>query len=124
MKMYTYSYWPMLLISFITLLYSCVTNYPNDMIPPPWTPENVEGADAENQFQPSDDVEVPVYFSEADVPVIDGEFDEWLGLDGPLTRLPVFGGSHVPEDAEAFFVLRTDGASLYVYSRVSDDVAS
>ncbi|MDF1569173.1 MAG: sugar-binding protein [Spirochaetaceae bacterium] len=76
-----------------------------------------------SMLRPAEDAVVPVFFSTADRPEFDGDFSEWAGLDGPLTRLAVYGGSHVPEDAEAFFVLRTDGVNLFVYCRVTDDIA-
>lgn len=106
----------------ILSLSSCVINYPKNIMDPPWIPAEPVMSESEVANLPDQDTIVPVYFSEEDVPVIDGDFSEWQGLDGPLTRLAVFGGSHVPEDAEAFFVLRTDGVNLFVYARVTDDL--
>ena len=67
-------------------------------------------------------IPVPIYFDGTDKPAIDGKFDEWRGLDGPVTRIAVYGGSHDPEDGEVFFALRTDGTNLYVYARATDDM--
>ncbi len=101
----------------------CVTDYPMNVMDPPWVPEPPpEGID-ENIVLPDQNTIAPLFFSEDDIPVMDGDFGEWQGLDGPLTRRAVFGGSHIPSDAEAFFVLRTDGNNLFIYSRVSDDLA-
>ncbi len=110
------------LITLMIILPGCVTNYPKHVMEPPWIPAESTGSDDGTGGKPDPNTKVPVYFSETDIPVIDGTFTEWNGLDGPLTRLAVYGGSHVPEDAEAFFVLRTDGINLFLYSRVSDDL--
>ena len=107
---------------FILLTIACVTNYPKETMDPPWIPELTASSEESESVRPAADAEVPVYFSGSDLPVIDGNFDEWGGLDGALTRLAVYGGRHIPEDAEAFFVLRTDGINLYIYSRVTDDI--
>ena len=110
------------LAAFLTVLSGCVTSYPKHVMDPPWIPAESAAEDGGVGMRPDPDTQVPVYFSKTDVPVIDGTFDEWSGLDGPLTRLVVYGGGHVPEDAEAFFVVRTDGINLFIYSRVSDDL--
>ena len=51
---------------------------------------------------------------------IDGEFDEWEGLDKMVTENSLYG-DHEPEDAEGSFVLATDGETLFVYAEVQDD---
>jgi len=61
------------------------------------------------------------YFSTDDVPVIDGKFDEWKGLDGVHTRQQVYGGAFNPENADGLFVARTDGANLYIYADITDN---
>ncbi|OQX29637.1 MAG: hypothetical protein B0D92_02645 [Spirochaeta sp. LUC14_002_19_P3] len=109
-------------IATFTALAGCVTNYPKAVMEPPWVPAEPAGGEGEAEGRPDPDTQVPVYFSSSDLPLIDGNFSEWGGLDGPLTRLAVYGGRHVPEDAEAFFVLRTDGVNLYIYCRASDDI--
>ncbi len=55
-------------------------------------------------------------------PVIDGVFDEWLGLSGSTTDKAVYGGVHKKEDAEGFFILRADSRYLYIYADVHDDL--
>jgi hypothetical protein len=111
-----------LLLSVIILQFTaCTSLYPYRRMDPPWVP--APSASANTDFPiPDENSIVPVYFSETDLPSIDGDFSEWLGLDGPVTHLAVYGGSHDPEDAEAFFVLRTDGKHLFIYARVSDDM--
>jgi hypothetical protein len=108
-------------IGIIFLFTGCVSNYPKVVMDPPWVPET-EVSGGEEIVQPDLNIPVPVYFNAEDRPVIDGTFDEWQGLDGPVTRMAVLGGSHNPEDGEAFFVLRTDGINLFVYARATDDV--
>jgi hypothetical protein len=109
----------------IMLPSACVTNYPFDVMDPPWIPEDGDNSSAveiDESLLPDERDEFPVFFSSDDRPRIDGDFSEWQGLDGALTRRPVYGGNHDPSDAEGFFVLRTDGVRLYIYARVSDDV--
>lgn len=52
---------------------------------------------------------------------IDGEFDEWDGLDVSVTNIAVYGGTHDPKDAEGSFILATDGENLFIYADVRDD---
>ena len=106
----------------VLLTMACVTNYPKVTMDPPWIPEATASSEEGESIRPAADAKVPIFFSQEDVPAIDGDFDEWAGLDGPITRLAVYGGGHDPADAEAFFVLRTDGVNLYIYSRTTDDV--
>ncbi|MCG8451726.1 MAG: CBM9 family sugar-binding protein [Spirochaetales bacterium] len=89
---------------------------------PPWIPEESSLPDDFELFKPDESTIIPVYSSQENIPIIDGNFSEWLGLDGALTRLAVYGGNHQPDDAEGFFVLRTDGTNLFVYIRVTDDL--
>lgn len=63
------------------------------------------------------------YYSEDKVPVIDGNFSEWSGLEGVHTRQQVYGGRFNPKNADGFFVARTDGKNLYVYADVTDNDA-
>lgn len=63
------------------------------------------------------------YYSAEDVPVIDGKFAEWQGLEGVHTRQQVYGGHFNPGNADGFFVTRTDGDNLYVYANVTDNDA-
>ena len=63
------------------------------------------------------------YYSTDDVPVIDGKFAEWQGLEGVHTRQQVYGGHFNPGNADGFFVTRTDGDNLYVYANVTDNDA-
>ena len=105
----------------LLVLTACVSDFPRHVMDPPWVPEAGDVSD-EGLSWPDQNTIVPVFFDAEDIPVIDGNFDEWQGLDGPSTRVPVFGGNHVKEDAEAFFVLRTDGSNLFIYSRVTDDM--
>ena len=60
-----------------------------------------------------------VYFSEKGA-VIDGDFSEYRDLAGTVTAVEV-KGEHNPKDAEGFFVLLTDGTTLYMYADVTDD---
>lgn len=105
------------------LLWGCVTNYPKEIMDPPWQPEADAAGTSDAGNRPDENALAPVFYSETDKPAIDGGFTEWTGLEGISTQLVVYGGSHVPEDAEAFFALRTDGVNLYIYCRVTDDVA-
>lgn len=107
----------------LALLNGCVTNYPKEVMEAPWVPQNQDSAAGESYDRPDENTQVPVFFSDTDRPVIDGDFSEWAGLDGPLTRIAVYGGQHIPEDAEAFFVNRTDGVNYYAYIRITDDLA-
>ena len=52
---------------------------------------------------------------------IDGEFNEWDGLEGAATQNSLYG-DHDAEDGEAVMTLATDGSNLYVYANVQDDV--
>lgn len=63
------------------------------------------------------------YYSEDSVPVIDGKFTEWKGLEGVHSRQQVYGGRFNPANADGFFVVRTDGHNLYVYAEVTDNDA-
>ncbi|MCR5217357.1 sugar-binding protein [Treponema sp.] len=63
------------------------------------------------------------YYSEELVPVIDGNFSEWKGLEGVHSRQQVYGGRFNPDNADGFFVARTDGSNLYIYADVTDNDA-
>jgi hypothetical protein len=54
-------------------------------------------------------------------PVIDGQFEEWQGLEGSSPQTSVYGPELDPADASARFVLWTDNKKLYVFAEVSDD---
>ncbi len=97
---------------------SCLTVNAKKIIEAPYVPEAVEGVQ---------NVEVEkiatAYFSEDDVPVIDGNFAEWSGLEGVHTRQQIYGGMFNPKNADGFFTLRTDGENLYLYADITDDDA-
>ncbi|WP_187759865.1 sugar-binding protein [Thiospirochaeta perfilievii] len=90
-------------------------------VPSPWN-ESMAEASA-NRIKPPVGEVTPVYWVD-EIPVIDGIFGEWEGFDGPTTRVVVLGSSHDPKDGEARFVLKTDGSTLFIYSRVTDDIVN
>ncbi len=105
------------LLSCALLFAGCVLTTEKSSIEPPWNP------DAQREvveFEPPVDEVVPVYWVETP-PAIDADFSEWENLDGPVTRIVVFGAFHDPKDAEARFVLKADAEHLYIYARVTDD---
>ena len=51
---------------------------------------------------------------------IDGEFEEWDGLDTMVTKNSLYS-DHEPQDAEGAFILATDGEILFIYVDVQDD---
>lgn len=105
----------LLSLSFVFCFTSCLTVNAKKIVPPPYVPEETEGVDVEvEKF-------FPIYFSETDVPVIDGEFDDWEGLEGIHVRTMVYGGTFKPDNADGHFVYRTDGANLYLFADVTDD---
>lgn len=105
----------------LILLGSCLTITEKRIIEAPWTPEAADAAAL--KIKPPVDEIVPVHWT-GEKPLIDGKFGEWKGLEGPVTRIVVFGSYHDPADAEASFVLMTDGTTLYIYARVTDDVVN
>lgn len=52
---------------------------------------------------------------------IDGEFEEWDGLERMVTETAVYGGEHKPRDAEGSFTLATDGETLFIFGDIRDD---
>lgn len=101
---------------------SCVTSYPRNVMEPPWIPEESDVSTASDYPLPDQGTLFPIHYSETELPRIDGDFEEWNGLEGITTYLAVYGGHHVPEDAEGFFIMRTDGVNLYVYCDIMDDL--
>lgn len=108
----------------LVLLASCVTNYPKNVMEPPWVPEEDEASSGIEYDLPDQNTLFSIHYSETNKPQIDGDFEDWANVEGIKTQLAVYGGRHVPEDAEAFFALRTDGVNLYIYCDVLDDRAN
>lgn len=108
-------------VAALLLLSSCLTTTEKRIMAPPWTPTVAD--EAALKIKPPIDEIVPVYWDESEQ-IIDGKFEEWENLTGPVTRVVVFGSYHDPEDAEAGFVLKTDGKTLYIYSNITDDVVN
>ncbi|MBQ6782036.1 MAG: hypothetical protein IJP62_12550 [Treponema sp.] len=105
-------------ISFLLALTSCLTVNAKKPIDPPYTPpktENVATGEKESLSK--------VYFSTSNFVRIDGVFDEWKNLEGVHTHEQVYGGLFNPNNADGFFVARTDGENLYIYANVTDDDA-
>lgn len=98
------------------LFTSCLTIKQKQIVDPPYVPPKVEGADAGETEKLA-----KIYFSKDNVPVIDGVFDEWKGLEGVHSRKMVYGGLFNPVNTDGFFVVRTDGVNLYLYADVTDD---
>lgn len=97
-------------------LSSCLTVNAKKIVEPPYVPE-VSKVTAEAI---KEDMSY-FYYSENDVPEIDGSFDEWSGLKGVHTNQMVYGGSFDPENADGYFIVRTDGENLYLYADITDD---
>lgn len=98
-------------------LSSCLTINEKKIVEAPYKPDAnqvEEVVDIENSFL--------VYFSD-EKPVIDGEFDEWEGLEGIHVRRMVYGGYFNSENTDGEFIMRTDGDTLYVYADITDDDA-
>ena len=99
------------------ILTSCLTVNAKKIMDPPYTPPVVESSydagEAEKAFN--------VYYSTSEIPVIDGQFDEWKGLVGVHTRRMVYGGLFNPENTAGVFILRTDGENLYLFAKITDD---
>ena len=94
---------------------SCLTINEKKIVPAPYIPEETDAVDVEvEKF-------FPIYYSKDDVPEIDGEFDEWNGLEGIHVRTMVYGGTFKPENADGHFVYRTDGTNLYLFADITDD---
>jgi hypothetical protein len=55
-----------------------------------------------------------------DPPVIDGDFSDWVGLQGSTTNVIVFAGQRKPDEGIGFFILRSDNKDLYIYADVHD----
>ncbi len=95
---------------------SCLTINAKKIVEAPYVPPKVEGADVGEVEKLS-----MVYYSTSSRPEIDGKFDEWKNLEGVHTRQQVYGGMFDPNNADGFFVSRTDGTKLYVYAKITDD---
>lgn len=94
---------------------SCLTINEKKIIPAPYIPEKTEAVDVEvEKF-------FPIYFSKESLPVIDGKFDDWEGLEGVHVRTMVYGGTFNPESADGHFVYRTDGDTLYLFADITDE---
>jgi len=98
---------------------SCLTINQKKIVEAPYVPES-SGESVNFEIEKS----TIVFFSKTDVPQVDGNFDEWKNLDGVHARQMVYGGAFDKNDAEGFFVLRTDGEKLFLYARVSDEDAN
>jgi len=70
-----------------------------------------------------DNQKAVLYVGEA-APVIDGQADDWAGLQGTSPRVWTFGGAKAPADPAGFFVLRSDGKNLYILADITDSVAN
>ncbi|WP_304226239.1 sugar-binding protein [Gracilinema caldarium] len=104
----------------VLLLGSCLTITEKQIIPPPWRPAPVEGADGISGKPPVGQI-APVYYSANEIPQIDGNFSEWEGLGGVYTRVMVYGGLVNPKNTDGHFVVRTDGKNLYLFADITDD---
>ena len=100
------------------LLPSCLTVNAKKTVAAPYIPPKVEGVAAGEKESLS-----KVYFSTSNFVRVDGNFDEWAGLEGVHTHEQVYGGLFDPKNADGFFVARTDGENLYIYADVTDDDA-
>lgn len=98
-------------------LFSCLTANAKKIIEPPYRPPVVENAYDAGEVEKL----AYVYYSDTDIPAIDGNFTEWRGLPGVHTRQMVYGGLFNPENTDGLFVLRTDGKKLYLYADILDD---
>lgn len=107
------------LTMFDSFMGSCFTMTEKEPIPSPWTPDMVDKAAA--KIKPPVDEIVPFYLVDKG-PEIDGDFMEWQGLVGAVTKIVVLGSVHDPMDVEASFFLKTDGENLFVYVSVIDDI--
>ncbi|MCQ2591202.1 MAG: hypothetical protein MJ188_00330 [Treponema sp.] len=112
MKKFYLLFWSALVCLSFT---ACLTINEKQIVPPPYVPEETESVDIEVEKS------FPIYFSKDDKPVIDGEFDDWDGLEGIHVRTMVYGGTFKPENADGHFVYRTDGSYLYVFADITDD---
>lgn len=98
------------------LLSSCLTVNAKKIVEPPYVPEETEaGAPAVKEDMSY------FYYSEEDIPEIDGNFAEWEGLEGVHANQMVYGGSFNPSNADGYFIVRTDGENLYVFADITDD---
>jgi hypothetical protein len=108
------------LFSVVVLLTSCLTTTEKKIMDPPWKPSAESMAGAASNKPPVGQI-APVYFSKASTPVIDGNFDDWDGLTGINTRVMVYGGLFDAANTDGQFVVRTDGANLYLYANITDN---
>ncbi len=110
-----------LILGMLLVSASCLSTTAKRIIPSPWTPELSDAAG--QKIDPPVNEVVPVHWF-SDAPSIDGDFSEWEGLSGAVTRIVVFGVYHDPQDAEGSFVLATDGDTLFIYAEVTDDLVN
>jgi len=107
----------LLVVCSIFLLASCLTVNAKKIIEPPYRPPVVENAFDTGAIEST----FRIYYSKTDVPAIDGDFSEWLGLSGVHVRRMVYGGLFDPVNTDGHFVLRTDGEKLYLFADITDD---
>lgn len=111
------------LVSAVLALTSCLTTTEKKIMDPPWKPSaNASAAGAINK--PPVGQIAPVYFSKSGIPAIDGTYSEWEGLAGVNSRVMVYGGLFDPANSDGHFVVRTDGAYLYLFADIADDSAN
>ena len=98
------------------MLSSCLTVHAKKIVEAPYYPPEEAFADAGEQEK-----NFKVYYSSSKAPVIDGEFNDWEGLEGVKVRRMVYGGMFNPENTDGTFKLRADDAFLYVFADIIDD---
>lgn len=97
-------------------LSSCLTVNAKKIVEAPYIPEETKSTATAIKEDKS-----YFHFSENEIPEIDGVFSEWAGLEGVHTNQMVYGGSFDPENADGYFIVRTDGNFLYVFAEITDD---
>ncbi|WP_022931836.1 sugar-binding protein [Treponema bryantii] len=105
-----------LLTGAMVLLSSCLTIHAKKIVEAPYLPPEEAYADAGEQEK-----NFKVYYSGSKSPVIDGEFNEWEGLDGIHVRRMVYGGMFNPENTDGLFKVRADDSFLYIFADINDD---
>lgn len=94
---------------------SCLTVNAKKIVEAPYIPE------AQDIVEVTVEKEFPIYYSKESLPVIDGEFDDWDGLEGIHVRTMVYGGTFNPDNADGHFVYRTNGSTLFLFADITDD---
>ncbi|SEQ02469.1 Carbohydrate family 9 binding domain-like [Treponema bryantii] len=100
----------------LTMFTSCLAINAKKIVDAPYYPPEEAFADAGEQEK-----NFKVYYSGSKSPVIDGEFNEWDGLDGIRVRRMVYGGMFNPENTDGLFKVRADDSYLYVFADIIDD---